>query len=166
MPKRRDENAPYWQQLKAAERGIIEYALEHGKTMRGTAAILGISPNFLSERAKELGIEPPEVKPGPKPGTKPNRPNKPALRVVGSDPEPEPEPEDEDEDADDEIDETAELDDEGDEDEDEDDEEDDDEEIGDGEGEIGDTEGGDDTDNQQGWNDGDQTADPSDEASN
>jgi hypothetical protein len=82
MPKRRNEDAPYWQQLRLAERHIIEYALEHGQTIRKTAEILGISPNYLSERTRELGITPPEVRPGPKPGTKPNRVAKPDLRVV------------------------------------------------------------------------------------
>jgi len=86
MPKRRNENAPYWQQLREAERRIIEYALEHGQTLRGTASILGISPNYLSERTRELGIAVPEVRPGPKPGTKPTRPVKPELRVVADDP--------------------------------------------------------------------------------
>lgn len=98
MPKRRDEGAPYWVQLRQAERSVIEFALEHGKTIRGTAAILGISPNFLSERVRELGITPPEVRPGPKPGSKPNRPAAPQLRVVGDTPEEVPEtPEDEEE---------------------------------------------------------------------
>ncbi|MDB4955848.1 MAG: hypothetical protein JWO36_3417 [Myxococcales bacterium] len=80
MPKRRDEQAPYWQQLRVAEKGIIEYALEHGITIRGTAVILGISPNYLGERLRLLGIPVPDVRPGPKPGTK--RPVVPKLRVV------------------------------------------------------------------------------------
>jgi hypothetical protein len=82
MPKRRDANAPYWQQLREAERSIIVFALEHGQTLRGTAALLGISPNYLSERVAELGISTPDVRPGPKPGTKPNRIVRPELRVV------------------------------------------------------------------------------------
>lgn len=85
MPKRRDEHAPYWQQLRVAEKGIIEYALEHGKTIRGTAVILGISPNYLGERLRLLGIPVPDVRPGPKPGTK--RPQAPKLRVVDAPPE-------------------------------------------------------------------------------
>ena len=96
MPKRRDEHAPYWQQLRVAEKGIIEYALEHGKTIRGTAVILGISPNYLGERLRLLGIPVPDVRPGPKPGTK--RPQAPKLRVVDAPPEETPdEHEDEDE---------------------------------------------------------------------
>lgn len=103
MPKRRDEHAPYWQQLRVAEKGIIEYALEHGKTIRGTAVILGISPNYLGERLRLLGIPVPDVRPGPKPGTK--RPQAPKLRVVDA-----PPPEETlDEDADDEDEETAEV---------------------------------------------------------
>lgn len=86
MPKRRDEQAPYWQQLRVAERGIIEYALEHGITIRGTAVILGISPNYLGERLRLLGIPVPDVRPGPKPGTK--RPAAPKLRVVEAPPPP------------------------------------------------------------------------------
>ncbi len=96
MPKRRDEQAPYWQQLRVAERGIIEYALEHGITIRGTAAILGISPNYLGERLRLLGIPVPDVRPGPKPGTK--RPTTPKLRVVEETPPPETLDEGEDED--------------------------------------------------------------------
>jgi len=98
MPKRRDEQAPYWQQLRVAERGIIEYALEHGITIRGTAAILGISPNYLGERLRLLGIPVPDVRPGPKPGTK--RSTTPKLRVVEETPPPETLDEDEDKDTD------------------------------------------------------------------
>lgn len=89
MPKRRDEQAPYWQQLRVAEKGIIEFALEHGKTIRGTAVLLGISPNYLGERIHLLGIPVPDVRPGPKPGTKRPAPAAPQLRVVSEDPPPE-----------------------------------------------------------------------------
>lgn len=102
MPKRRDEHAPYWQQLRVAEKGIIEYALEHGKTIRGTAVILGISPNYLGERLRLLGIPVPDVRPGPKPGTK--RPQAPKLRVV---PESAPAEETQDADEDEDEDETT-----------------------------------------------------------
>jgi len=86
MPKRRDENAPFWTQMRQAERRIIEYALEHGQTLKKTATLLGISPNYLSERTRELGIPTPDSKPGPKPGTpKPRSAVKPALRVVDDD---------------------------------------------------------------------------------
>jgi hypothetical protein len=83
MPKRRDENAPFWTQMRQAERRIIEYALEHGQTLKKTATLLGISPNYLSERTRELGIPTPDSKPGPKPGTPKPRPTaQPSLRVV------------------------------------------------------------------------------------
>ena len=82
MPKRRNENAPFWVQMRQAERSIIEFALEHGQTVKRTAALLGISPNYLSERLHHLGIPAPESKPGPKPGTRPVRPTRPELRVV------------------------------------------------------------------------------------
>jgi len=98
MPKRRDEQAPYWQQLRVAERSIIEFALEHGQTIRGAARLLGISPNYLGERVRELGIPAPEVRPGPKPGTKRPTPP-PTLRVV---PTNDPPPETLDEDVEDE----------------------------------------------------------------
>lgn len=62
MPRRRDENAPYWQQLREAERRIIEYAFQHGGNIRGTAVILGISPSFLSRRIGELGVAVPASK--------------------------------------------------------------------------------------------------------
>jgi len=103
MPKRRDEQAPYWQQLRVAERGIIEYALEHGQTVRGTARLLGISPNYLGERMRELGIAIPEVRPGPKPTTA-KRPARPRLQVVTDTPTLDEDPDegalDEDEDVD------------------------------------------------------------------
>jgi hypothetical protein len=91
MPKKRDEDAPYWVQLRQAERSIIEFALEHGQSVRGTAALLGISANYLRERTRELGIVTPEIKPGPKPGTKPPaRAEKPDLRVVTANGAPRP----------------------------------------------------------------------------
>jgi hypothetical protein len=96
MPKRRNENAPYWVQIRHAEKSIIEYALEHGITIRGTAVILGISPNYLGERLRLLGIPVPDVRPGPKPGTK--RPATPKLRVVEETPPGETLDEDADED--------------------------------------------------------------------
>jgi transposase-like protein len=95
MPKRRDEQAPYWQQLRVAERSIIEFALEHGETIRGAARLLGISPNYLGERVRELKITAPEVRPGPKPGTKRPTPP-PTLRVVSQDTPPPSETLDED----------------------------------------------------------------------
>jgi type IV secretory pathway VirB10-like protein len=106
MPKKRDEDAPYWVQLRQAERSIIEFALEHGQSVRGTAALLGISANYLRERTRELNIVTPEIKPGPKPGAKsptrpdkpgpkpgaksPTRPDKPDLRVVAANGVPRP----------------------------------------------------------------------------
>lgn len=87
MPKRKNPNAPYWQQMRHAEKSVIEYALEHGVTVRGTAKILGIASNYLYERMRLLEIAIPEVRSGPKPGTR--RPQTPKLRVVpdGSPPE-------------------------------------------------------------------------------
>jgi hypothetical protein len=82
MPKKRDENAPYWQQMRESERSIIAFALEHGQSVRGAATLLGVSANYLRERTRELNIATPEIKPGPKPGTKPPRAEKPDLRVV------------------------------------------------------------------------------------
>ena len=78
---RRNDQAPYWIQLREAERRIIEFALEHGRSLRQTALLLGVSPNFLSERTRELGVKAPESKPGPKPGTKMPK-AQPALRIV------------------------------------------------------------------------------------
>jgi hypothetical protein len=90
MPKKRDEDAPYWVQLRQAERSIIEFALEHGQSVRGTAAILGISANYLRERTRELNIVTPEIKPGPKPGPKPPAVRPPNLRVVAANGVPRP----------------------------------------------------------------------------
>ena len=90
MPKKRDEDAPYWVQLRQAERSIIEFALEHGQSVRNTAALLGISVNYLRERTRELNIVTPEIKPGPKPGAKPPVRAQPDLRVVAANGAPRP----------------------------------------------------------------------------
>ncbi len=58
MPKRKDENAPYWRMIRDYERQIITYALEQGHTITKTARLLGISVNYLSERTRELGVAP------------------------------------------------------------------------------------------------------------
>jgi hypothetical protein len=73
VAKRRDDQAPYWRQLRAAERSIIEYALGHGRSVLNTANLLGVSPNYLRLRIQRLGIPLPTrpgLRPGPKAGLK------------------------------------------------------------------------------------------------
>jgi preprotein translocase subunit Sec63 len=56
MPKKRNENAPFWLQIHEAERHIITFALEQCQTILRASSILGVSPNFLSDRINKLGI--------------------------------------------------------------------------------------------------------------
>ena len=56
MPKRLDANAPYWLQIQAAERQIIEYAFEAGGDLPQTAMLLGISLPHLRRRVRVLGL--------------------------------------------------------------------------------------------------------------
>lgn len=56
MPKRLDVNAPYWVQMRLAERGIIEYAYQEGGSIWRTAALLGISVPHLRRRMTALGL--------------------------------------------------------------------------------------------------------------
>lgn len=58
MPKR-DFNVPYWSQLREAEKRIVEYAMEHGRTVKRTAQLLGVKTSFLNLRVQVLGIVPP-----------------------------------------------------------------------------------------------------------
>lgn len=58
MPKRLDINAPYWTQMRVAERSIIEYAYHAGRTLRRTAELLGISIPHLRRRIAVLGLGP------------------------------------------------------------------------------------------------------------
>lgn len=76
MPKKRDESAPFWMQMREAERSIIAFAIKCGGTLRKAADLLGISPNYLSERVRDLGMEVPESKPGPKPGSRRVKPDR------------------------------------------------------------------------------------------
>lgn len=56
MPKRLDVNAPYWLQIQAAERLIIEYAFEAGGDLPQAAMLLGISLPHLRRRVRVLGL--------------------------------------------------------------------------------------------------------------
>ena len=56
MPKRLDHNAPYWLQIRAAEKQIIEYAHSAGGDLPQTAILLGISLPHLRRRVRALGL--------------------------------------------------------------------------------------------------------------
>lgn len=104
MPKRKNENAPYWTMLRDSERHIIAYALEQGGTITKAAQLLGISVNYLSERTRELGVPAPNK--GNAPGKKRPAPPtqveaRPGLTLVPDPAEPAPAPDDEDPDAED-----------------------------------------------------------------
>lgn len=69
MPKRRDENAPYWRRLRHFEKGMLKDVLRTHDSVRGAARALGISANYLGERLTRLGVAAPKARPGPKPRT-------------------------------------------------------------------------------------------------
>jgi hypothetical protein len=54
MAKKRNAAARYWALVHAAERNIIMFALEHGGSITRTASMLGVSPNFLSQKIHTL----------------------------------------------------------------------------------------------------------------
>lgn len=56
MPKKSNPAAPFWRQMRDAERSIISYALEQGGSITKGAELLGISVPYMSERCHELGI--------------------------------------------------------------------------------------------------------------
>lgn len=71
MPKRRDDNAYYWKRLRHAEKTLLEDALRVHTSVREAARVLGVSPNYVSERLAVLKIPAPNTRPGPKPKTPP-----------------------------------------------------------------------------------------------
>jgi TATA-binding protein-associated factor Taf7 len=56
MGRRLNAESPYAKQLKQAEVHIIEYALQMAGSLRKASILLGVSPNFLSERIRILSI--------------------------------------------------------------------------------------------------------------
>jgi hypothetical protein len=82
MPKRRDENAPYWRRLRDTEKQMLETALRSNMSVRGVAEALGVSPNYVSERLTVLGITVLRTKPGPKPTTSTPVPPVPPITIT------------------------------------------------------------------------------------
>lgn len=63
MPKKQNEHASFWMQLREAERNIITFTLEHVTSIRQAALALGVSSNYLSKRVRKLKIAmPPNIK--------------------------------------------------------------------------------------------------------
>lgn len=58
MAKRRNSDAPYWRQVREAERRILVFALENTSSMREAARALGISPSYCFVRCQTLGLRP------------------------------------------------------------------------------------------------------------
>jgi hypothetical protein len=56
VPKKSNPAAPFWRQMRDAERSILSYALECGGSITKGAELLGISVPYMSERTHELGI--------------------------------------------------------------------------------------------------------------
>lgn len=57
MPKRRNEDAPYWVALRETEKKLIEGALKATKFQRAEAArLLGIDRTYMVGRMRKLGI--------------------------------------------------------------------------------------------------------------
>jgi len=59
MPKRKNEDAPYWRTLRKCETDMINYALEQAGSIRKAAKSLGVSESFLIVRVKKLGCKRP-----------------------------------------------------------------------------------------------------------
>lgn len=61
MPKRNNPNAPYFTQMRRAEKRIIEMTLELpevGGKIRPAAVLLGVTNSFLRSRMKIVGLLP------------------------------------------------------------------------------------------------------------
>ena len=71
MPRRINEDGPYWMALRKAAVNTIEFALEQAGSIRGAARLLRVSESFLIEKVNELGL--------PKP--RPDAHNKNATKV-------------------------------------------------------------------------------------
>jgi hypothetical protein len=61
MPKRKNDDAPYWVTLRKCETDMINYALEQAGSIRKAAKSLGVSESFLITRVKTLGCKRPEL---------------------------------------------------------------------------------------------------------
>jgi len=58
MPKRKNENAPFWQSTYAFQKRMIESALlDAGGVVQTTAARLGISRTYLHKLCADLDID-------------------------------------------------------------------------------------------------------------
>lgn len=96
MGKRKDENGSYWQNMRAYEKGLLEWAFEAtGDSPTRTAEMLGINASYLYERCKIVGIHRPgkgkkidEVT-GEVVDATPKLKLVPAARAVAAEPEPE-----------------------------------------------------------------------------
>ncbi len=61
MPKKKDERASFWLQMREAERNIIGFTLEHVTSIRQAALLLGVSPHFLARRCRMLNVTSPGI---------------------------------------------------------------------------------------------------------
>jgi transposase-like protein len=59
MPKRKNDDAPYWRTLRKCETDMINFALEQAGSIRKAARSLGVSESFLIVRVKKLGCKRP-----------------------------------------------------------------------------------------------------------
>jgi hypothetical protein len=60
LGKRKDDNGSYWQNMRAYEKGLLEWALsETGDSPSRAAEMLGINASYLYERCKIVGIHRP-----------------------------------------------------------------------------------------------------------
>lgn len=66
MGKRKDENGSYWVNMRAYEKGLLEWALEVcADSPTRAAEMLGINASYLYERCKITGVERPTKPPRP-----------------------------------------------------------------------------------------------------
>ncbi len=72
--KRRNENAPYWEMRRHADRQICEWALQMTDgNVTAAAELLGVNKQFLYRKIHELGIDHQRFR-GPKYTNKPKKP--------------------------------------------------------------------------------------------
>jgi len=55
MPRRKDDQAPYWIKLAELERSMMEEAIAAAGSLRQAAQVLGVSEGMLIARSKQLG---------------------------------------------------------------------------------------------------------------
>ena len=80
MPKKKNLDGSFWRSMRQAERNIITFALEQKHSVADTAAILGISTNFLTSLITKHEIDIWAIRGEPKPTDKSVEPQTPIIK--------------------------------------------------------------------------------------